>query len=177
MIGYKDYLDWIKKKYGDEFLTEISAKRLPDKESSRIVQIMQEKCPYRILEIGRFKGFSLGLFKYFSPIGWLVSIDPVLHIEAVQIASNFDEVILLTGTTDDIQQIDLTHKFDFVLIDGDHTYDSAKKDWENVKNYLNTGACVFFDNLRHPEGCGRVYDEIDIGVKERVSAEAGIIWM
>lgn len=190
MIGgsmsiYGSYLDWLRRTFGgDEFLQAISARRLPDRRARRIMEILLEKKPRTILEIGRFKGFSLGLFKYFSPDSLVVSVDPVLHMEACQIAQQFKRVVLVTGTVVDIDPW-LGVGLDFVLIDGDHQYLSAKLDWRMIDWRLHQGAGVFFDNLTHPAGCGKVYEEVKEGKtpigtiyrKERVDGDSGIIWV
>lgn len=46
---------------------------------------------------------------------------------------------------------------EFVLIDGDHTYAGAKRDWEAIQPLLADRSIVFFDNMSHSSGCGRFF--------------------
>jgi len=50
---------------------------------------------------------------------------------------------------------------EFVLIDGDHTYEGAKRDWEAVQPLLAARSVVFFDNMGHSGGCGKFFATLD----------------
>lgn len=70
-----------------------------------------------------------------------------------------------------LQQID--EKFDFIYIDGDHTYDAVKKDWEHCKSKFNQ--FLLFDDYHMPSKekqkdieCARAIDEIDDFEKELI---------
>lgn len=113
-----------------------------------------------ILEIGRDKGHSLGLFKHLWPESKIISIDIVEHKEVFGILDLFkahDSVKLINGGISNLR----TEKiFDLVLIDGDHSYSGAKKDWEGIQQNIKEGSIVIFDDLDHPGGCGRAFFEV-----------------
>jgi predicted O-methyltransferase YrrM len=49
---------------------------------------------------------------------------------------------------------------EFALIDGDHTYAGAKRDWQAIEPLLNVRSAVFLDNMEHADGCGRFFSEL-----------------
>ena len=126
--------------------------------------------PQRILEIGRCDGHSLGLFRFLAPHATIVSVDPVARMHAQKVIGFMDERARREGGTRTTTFIDKTsdkafedglpiQDFDFALIDGDHTYEGAKRDWENVKPLMHKHGVVCFDNLEME--CGKVFYEID----------------
>ena len=44
------------------------------------------------------------------------------------------------------REIQLGGKISFCYIDGNHTYDFAKRDFENVSQHLDVGGCILFDD-------------------------------
>lgn len=160
-MGVREYKEKIVKEYGMRFLKTISKRRIPDNRAEVIAkQVLQKKCGH-ILEIGRFKGFSLGLFAYHSLADSIItSIDPVFHKEVIDIInlSNHVELILIHGTSNIVPI--MNEKYDYVLIDGDHSYKWVSTDWANIRGSLNEGAIVFFDNINHAAGGGKVFEDL-----------------
>jgi len=132
-----------------------------------IVSLFEEKNRFNnILEIGRSKGHSYGLFKFLAPHSCVVSIDPIYHKEVDKVVELFKDknYMFITGTSYEVAR--LRFKFDLVLIDGDHSYEWCLKDWNNIQNHLAENAIVLFDDLDHPKGCGKVFYEIKNHKKE-----------
>ena len=42
----------------------------------------------------------------------------------------------------------------FAYIDGDHSYQQSKRDFENVDRYLEVGGFIVFDDSEDYSGCG-----------------------
>jgi predicted O-methyltransferase YrrM len=61
----------------------------------------------------------------------------------------------------------LTPELDVLFIDGDHSYEGAKADWEGYKSFLKKGSIVIFHDIGWAEGVQRVVAE---DVKPRVSS-------
>ena len=99
-----------------------------------------------ILEIGRSNGYSFGFFKFCFPAAKVISIDIVRTETSVKMSKVFDDNFeFIDGTSDFVKSMDT--KFDIVFIDGDHTYEWAKRDWDNVQGHLTEKAIVIFDDL------------------------------
>lgn len=176
---YKDYLDWLLRNEKDSFVKSISERRLGDSQAEYIAKLIQQRKFRNILEIGRYKGFSLGLFKFFSADSHVYSVDTYLHPEVQRIVRQFvSGVVLLHGTSDMLS--DLRTRFDICLIDGDHRYEPALNDWNNVKKMLMPGAIILFDDVDkkpadfgYEEHCGRAFDEACKDIHVRLFTKVG----
>ena len=58
---------------------------------------------------------------------------------------------------DDVRN--LTTSLDLLFIDGDHSYEGVKNDWENYKSFLKSGSTVVFHDSGWAEGVQRVISE------------------
>jgi predicted O-methyltransferase YrrM len=127
--------------------------------------------PNSILEIGRCDGHSLGLFRFLAPEALIVSVDPAPRPHAQKVIDFMDERARSQGHDPKTVFIDKTsdaafaggggigeYRYDFALIDGDHTYEGAKRDWENTKPLMVKNGVVAFDNTEMK--CGKVFYEI-----------------
>ena len=125
------------------------------------------------LEIGFGRGYGTlcaAMAIHENGGGKVVSIDPNFNTAHIKTLMNvfpkewFKIIKLQSGKSQNIlPQID--EKFDFVYIDGDHTYDAVKFDWENVKDKFNN--FVLFDDYLMPTRkshnieCAKAIDEIE----------------
>lgn len=99
-----------------------------------------------ILEIGRSNGYSYGFFRFCFPNARVVSIDIVRTETSIKVSKIFSNNFeFIDGTSDLVKTMDT--KFDIVFIDGEHTYEWAKRDWDNVQGHLADKAIVIFDDL------------------------------
>lgn len=53
----------------------------------------------------------------------------------------------------------ITPRFDLLFIDGNHSYDGVKADWNAYKNFLESGSIVVFHDYGWAEGVRRVVHE------------------
>lgn len=72
-----------------------------------------------------------------------------------------DFIIPVRGFSADVvdEVRNLTASLDLLFIDGDHSYEGVKADWENYRNFLTTGAIVVFHDIGWAEGVQRVINE------------------
>jgi len=165
---YKDYIDVIDKA---NLLNASTHRQIHYYECEWIAHYMDMHPPANILEIGRNRGHSLGLFRFLAPDANIVSVDPKRYPAAVQMADYFSRYSsstcdLIDGTIDDVDKEQWKGKFDFVLIDGNHHYKAVKNDWDIVSRHLvHKDTCVVFDNLHIP-AINRVFTDIRRGHKK-----------
>ena len=86
----------------------------------------------------------------------------------------------MQGTSRNILPSLSEQKFDFVYIDGDHSYEETKFDWENTKNLYNK--CLLFDDYHLPSKndpgiqCQKLIDEIVDSSKELIIMDRRIFF-
>ncbi len=62
-----------------------------------------------------------------------------------------------TAVVDEVRKH--TNHLDVLFIDGDHSYEGAKADWETYKGFLDKGSIVIFHDIGWAEGVQRVINE------------------
>lgn len=137
--------------------------------------------PHNILEIG-CKGATFFMFNRFST-GKKIAIDidnkclNYLHFftydeDFTFINENSQEI----GTYDKVKNI--CDSFDFIFIDGDHSYEGVKRDFELYKNLLSPRGYIGFHDIDpnhiykdYADGAGQVYkfwQELKVGSKTEI---------
>jgi predicted O-methyltransferase YrrM len=134
------------------------------------------------LEIGFGRGYSTfcaaRAFHDAGVQGKIVTIDPTLNEDYVkalqQVLPNewFDYITFVKGTSQ-ANLPSLDEKFDLVYIDGDHSYEATKSDWELTKDKYNS--FLLFDDYhmvdKEDKGtiqCSVLIDEITDSSKELI---------
>lgn len=127
-----------------------------------------------MLEIGFGRGYTtLCAAKAFHDLGVkgrIVTIDPNLDEKFIQALSQIFPAEWLNSiefikSYSNPALTQMTDKFDLVYIDGDHSYEGTKFDWENTKDKFNK--CLLFDDYHLPtkkdDGiqCRKLIDQID----------------
>jgi len=91
--------------------------------------------------------------------------DDFLNSLAQVFPKNWFDKIEFVKSTSDVFFKENNKKYDFIYIDGDHTYDAVKNDWNNSKNIYNN--FLLFDDYHLPTKtekdieCAMVIDDID----------------
>lgn len=110
--------------------------------------------------------------------GQVYTIDPALDDEMIKRLAMmlpkewFDRINTLKARSQDVLP-SLTDKYELVYIDGDHTFEGVKFDWEHMKDRYTK--FLLFDDYHLPTNagsdviqCAKVIDEIDDPSKELI---------
>ena len=120
------------------------------KEFTELMQIIIDNKYKSVLEIG---AYSNGCTYAFASIcKKVVSID--LNHRSTE---RFDNATYITGNSHEVRN-DIDGKFDVIFIDGDHTYEGVKKDFELYSDLINKGGIICFHDIwdteeHHRQGC------------------------
>lgn len=143
------------------------------KEISELLKILRDKKPKTILEIGTANGGTLYMFaKIADPDAVLISMDlpggpfgggyqkwksPFYR----SFAQPGQKIHLLRAdshqktTADKVKEILGDSKLDFLFIDGDHTYEGVKRDFEIYAGFVKKGGiAALHDIVPHPPETG-----------------------
>lgn len=128
--------------------------------------------PKRILEIGTRTGISicqlLSAYLNYNDLEKVILCDlfndglstPGVVLNALKYLNiPVDKVQFIMGNS--LEEIPkLTDTFDYILVDGGHDKDTARKDLENAVRLIESGGCILFDDIT-PDGCSLqdVWDE------------------
>lgn len=134
-----------------------------------------------MLEIGFGRGYATfcaaRAFYDAGVIGKIITVDPALdekylnELQRVFPTDWFKYIQFAKGTSQQVLP-GLNESFDLVYIDGDHTYEGTKFDWEHTKNKWNK--FLLFDDYHLPTkddpgiNCAKLIDEIDDASKELI---------
>ena len=134
-----------------------------------------------MLEIGFGRGYSsvcAAKAFYDNGIdGRIVTIDPnfdqnfIRGLQTVFPRQWFECIKFVQGTSKEVLP-SINEKFDFVYIDGDHSYEATKFDWEATKDKYNK--FLLFDDYHLPDKndpgiqCQKLIDEIEDDSKELI---------
>jgi predicted O-methyltransferase YrrM len=130
-----------------------------------LLQIIKKTKPKQLLEIGTADGGTLFLFaKVANSNATIISVDlpggrfgggyPQSIIPFYEsFASKTQKVNLIRHDSHDRKTLDLivkqlkNQKLDFIFIDGDHTYDGVKKDFNLYRPLVRTGGIIAFHDI------------------------------
>ena len=109
--------------------------------------------PFRMLEIGVFKGNSTEAFVDYCPQVDIVGVDIFVRVDVKSIPIlNHSQVSAckcnsLEGPNDEFKSIVGRKKFNIIIDDGLHTHEAQRKTFENFIPYLKKGGVYFIEDV------------------------------
>jgi len=109
--------------------------------------------PFRMLEIGVFKGNSTEAFTEFCPKVEIVGVDIFTRVDVKDIGIFHDSRVTpckcdsLEGPNDEFKKLVGRKKFDVIIDDGLHTHEAQWKTFENFIPYLKKGGSYFIEDV------------------------------
>jgi cephalosporin hydroxylase len=146
-----------------------------------LLKIYKELDPKVVMEIGTARGGTLFCFiKLASSDTIFISIDlPFFGIKRYiykgesYLNSLFNLFVkenqklylirsssLDKNTINKVKEILGNKAIDFLFIDGDHSYEAVKSDFENYSKFVRKGGIVAFHDIIYSEGVNRIWNEI-----------------
>jgi predicted O-methyltransferase YrrM len=129
------------------------------------IHAMESRTNY--LEVGTFDGISLSILAETFPQKSFYAVDAFKegfgtgngHIEFfIDNCSRYSNIHLYKGTSQDILPT-LDKKYDFIFIDGDHSYEIVKFDFEQALRLIEKGGIIAFDDYVMP-GVAKAINEV-----------------
>jgi len=129
-------------------------------EIKHLALTVQKNSPKTVLEIGTAEGGTLYIWsRTLKSCKTLISMDlprriPNKKKEFYRQFNNKINYEFIEGDSHSIKTVNklsniLKHKkIDFIFIDGDHSYEGVKKDYENYKSFLSVGGIIAFHDIK-----------------------------
>ena len=181
---------------GSELYNKVGAFFRPNYERGMLIYSLIKKYEVEsFLEIGFGRGYGAlcaAMAMAEMGKGTVTTVDPTFdqnHIERLQQIYPrewFERIKFATGTSADYYAtLENDQDFDFVYIDGDHTYEGVKLDWENTKGRFNK--FLLFDDYHLPSKkndgsyssdieCAKLIDEIEDETKQLIIMDRRIFF-
>lgn len=100
--------------------------------------------------------------------------DTFEYVNTTKEKYEFNNITFIKGLFDQVAKT-WTKKIDILHIDGLHTYDAVKYDWETWKDFLKDESVVMFhDTESFPEDVGRFFNELEMPYKIKFIHSAGL---
>jgi hypothetical protein len=135
---------------------------------SMIFSVFKVLHPAFIIETGTFHGLTSAFMWRLGDVNEQRPKLMTFDIESSNLAPRLwrnmgaaDDITFVEGDSGTMIAQRVESGQEFVLIDGDHTYVGAERDWEAVQPHLAERSVVFFDNMGHSGGCGRFFATLD----------------
>jgi hypothetical protein len=136
-------------------------------EFARFLAFMQKLEPITsYLEIGSAAGGTVRAIGEFLAVKSVFVIDDGNHPDAYLFGENTKyipsiERVLCDSHSEQARKSIEGKTFDLAGIDGDHSYEGVKADWEMVKDHIRPGGWVWFHDTVECEGVRQFVDELE----------------
>jgi hypothetical protein len=101
--------------------------------------------PTRILEIGVREGWTTGIYLDSSQHSIVEGVD--LNFRPMKLSNIFDSLERFTAIRETSKNIKFNHQFDFINVDGDHSYEFAYNDIEKALQHIAPNGIIMIDDI------------------------------
>lgn len=153
-------------------------------EAALLYRLARDVSTGPVVEIGRFKGGSTVMFASALPDGvelWSYDLHVTLRpdMPGEQLDAELRDALARLGVSDHVQLVVAdsrtveppSHEIELLFIDGDHSYEGAKADFERWSQFVKPGGNVLLHDAVDTGGYGNVYPGV-----ARAVAEVGEGW-
>jgi len=104
--------------------------------------------PDRVLEIGVSEGWSVGLYLDAARNSIIDGVD--INFDQIKLSTVFSSLEKFTAIKDNSKRINFEHQYNFINIDGNHSYEFAVNDIEKARTHLAPNGVIMIDDISHP---------------------------
>lgn len=112
-----------------------------ESEFEELLKILKPYAPGKLLEIGSYEG---GTAEAFRDLGFNVTC---IEISPKEELLSIPGITVVKGDSSDPKIIDRRLRFDVLFIDGDHSYEQVKLDYENWSPLVVRGGLIVFHDI------------------------------
>lgn len=149
-------------------------------EIKRLIMEVLKISPQNVLEIGTYNGGTLFLWTKVFNARLIITIDlptcyPPTKIKFYNLFNdNHIDIHYLRGnsqkeeTVYNVSQILKSDKIDFLFIDGDHSYDGVKRDFQLYSPFVKKGGIIALHDINNPRlGVFKFWEEVKMGYSSK----------
>lgn len=140
----------------------------------QLLRFVNQIKPQNILEVGIRGGGTLSIWREAWPEAFIVGVD-IAPKERIKYAA--DEIIVGDSTKEKTQEAAGEFApYDFLFIDGDHTYKVAKSDFEMYAPLVRPGGIIAFHDSKMQDGESVAVHLFMAELKGRLSLDSAEFW-
>jgi predicted O-methyltransferase YrrM len=134
-------------------------------ESELLFRITRYFNPKFVLELGTSLAISTNTIKNASPEAEIITIEgskSIFDWNSINTSKyNFENTKFINSLFDIyLAELPQNKLFDFIYIDGNHTYEATIKYFEILKNHTHKNSVIIFDDIHWSEGMDKAWKEI-----------------
>ncbi len=128
----------------------------------KLYKLLKYKPSFNILELGSCLGLSTLTMCLSSPLAKITSIEGNLQFIEIanELVKKYPNVKLKNQLFDEYLSNLGTEKYDFIIIDGDHSYEATMKIMNTLKHHLSANCLILLDDIHWSSGMVRAWNEI-----------------
>lgn len=153
-----------------EVKTVVKVSASPAKYCRLLAQLVKWSGSSKVLELGTSAGIgSLYLSKYSESLHTVEGCGQTALIAKENLSIRTNCKVINSTFKDALAHFD--EQFDLIFVDGNHTYEGTKENFELISPLVHEQTIVVFDDINWSEGMLRAWNEICLDPRVRVSVD------